>query len=142
MCLGLKISKLSMCHACASKRINVGFAYELIVPSVGLSPILSSRATMPILFAADRDSDILSLSFNETTPSMSNETTSDALISMISMYKEYISPFMGMNCRFQPTCSSYAIASIREFGAYRGIILTLWRILRLLLISSYMSHMF
>jgi len=33
-------------------------------------------------------------------------------------------------CRYQPTCSNYAIGAIEEHGAFIGSILTIWRILR------------
>ena len=55
---------------------------------------------------------------------------SGVLVSTIQWYKDWISPLMGPNCRFYPTCSSYAIASIREFGPSKGLLLTSWRILR------------
>lgn len=56
--------------------------------------------------------------------------TEDVLVGMIQWYKDYISPLMGPNCRFQPTCSSYAITSLRQHGAAKGLLLTAWRILR------------
>jgi len=54
----------------------------------------------------------------------------ESLVSMIQMYKDFISPLMGPNCRFFPTCSSYGIESIREFGPAKGLVLTAWRIIR------------
>ena len=52
------------------------------------------------------------------------------LIGMIQWYKDTLSPLMQPRCRFYPTCSSYGIASIKEFGPVKGLILTAWRILR------------
>jgi len=53
-----------------------------------------------------------------------------AMVATIKWYKEWISPLIGPNCRFYPTCSSYGITSITEYGPAKGLILTAWRILR------------
>ena len=42
------------------------------------------------------------------------------LIAIIKVYKVAISPFIGRHCRFQPTCSSYAIEAIDKHGLLRG----------------------
>ena len=52
------------------------------------------------------------------------------LISAIRFYQLTISPFLGTNCRFEPTCSSYAEEAIRKYGALRGGWLTLRRLMR------------
>lgn len=52
------------------------------------------------------------------------------LIGFIQLYQRFISPLFPPTCRFQPTCSHYAIASLRRFGFFRGSALALWRILR------------
>ena len=49
---------------------------------------------------------------------------------LISLYQRYISPLKKSCCRFQPSCSQYAIEAIREWGAIRGTGLAVWRILR------------
>lgn len=41
-----------------------------------------------------------------------------------------MSPSLGANCRFYPTCSQYAIEAIEEWGVIIGIFLGLWRLLR------------
>ncbi len=47
------------------------------------------------------------------------------LIKLVRMYKLLISPFIGNNCRYLPTCSEYFIDCVEEFGilkgTYRGI---------------------
>ena len=48
----------------------------------------------------------------------------------IYIYKLCISPLLPKNCRFYPTCSTYAILAIREFGVFIGLKLTIKRILR------------
>ncbi len=53
---------------------------------------------------------------------------SSVLIGLIRMYKSLISPFLPSSCRFQPTCSVYAIEAIQNHGALRGSILAIRRI--------------
>jgi len=42
----------------------------------------------------------------------------------------YISPALPRRCKYEPTCSAYAVAAVREFGVVRGLILAGWRLLR------------
>ena len=42
------------------------------------------------------------------------------LIGLVRLYRVAISPWLGMNCRFQPSCSEYAIEALREYGLFRG----------------------
>lgn len=52
------------------------------------------------------------------------------LIWLIKGYRTLISPLLPAVCRFQPTCSGYAIEAIERFGALRGGWLAVRRILR------------
>lgn len=52
------------------------------------------------------------------------------LLSAIRFYQKYISANTPPSCRFQPTCSQYAIIAIERFGALKGGWLALKRILR------------
>ena len=45
-------------------------------------------------------------------------------------YKRFISPGLGLNCRFTPTCSEYAMGAIMTHGCIKGLILTAWRLAR------------
>ena len=44
------------------------------------------------------------------------------LIKIIRIYKFFISPFLGHNCRYLPTCSEYFIESLNEHGVLKGIL--------------------
>ncbi|NOX09348.1 MAG: membrane protein insertion efficiency factor YidD [Gammaproteobacteria bacterium] len=50
------------------------------------------------------------------------------LIFLIKIYRYLFSPLLGSNCRFYPTCSSYAITSIQRYGVLRGSWLMIRRI--------------
>jgi len=52
------------------------------------------------------------------------------LIAPIRIYQRFISPAFAPRCRYYPTCSAYAVQSIRELGPVRGTILAGWRLLR------------
>ena len=45
-------------------------------------------------------------------------------------YRFFISPLLGVNCRFAPSCSDYAQQAITRYGALRGGLLTVKRILK------------
>ncbi|MCH7782924.1 membrane protein insertion efficiency factor YidD [candidate division KSB1 bacterium] len=49
---------------------------------------------------------------------------------LIKFYQFSISPMLPSACRFQPTCSEYALDSIQKYGAFKGIIRALRRLLR------------
>ncbi|MDD4047756.1 MAG: membrane protein insertion efficiency factor YidD [Clostridia bacterium] len=51
-------------------------------------------------------------------------------IVIIRFYQKYISPLKGATCRFYPTCSQYAIEAIEKYGLFKGIILSIKRILK------------
>ena len=48
----------------------------------------------------------------------------------IRFYRLVISPLIGSNCRFQPTCSAYALEALKSYGAIRGGWLAIRRIVR------------
>jgi putative membrane protein insertion efficiency factor len=52
------------------------------------------------------------------------------VISLIYLYKYLISPFLGNNCRFLPTCSEYTKEAIIKFGLIKGTSLGFKRIIK------------
>jgi len=53
-----------------------------------------------------------------------------ALIAMIRFYKKWISPLFPPVCRFNPSCSVYAMEALEKYGAVKGCWLAARRILR------------
>jgi putative membrane protein insertion efficiency factor len=51
-------------------------------------------------------------------------------IGLIKIYQYCISPFFPPACRYTPTCSAYAVEAIEKYGAFKGGLLTLKRLLR------------
>lgn len=43
-----------------------------------------------------------------------------ALVGLITTYQKLVSPSLGTNCRYRPTCSTYAIEAVTRFGVLRG----------------------
>jgi len=52
------------------------------------------------------------------------------LLSIIWLYRILLSPFLGNNCRYYPSCSAYAQESILRFGVLHGSWIAIKRILR------------
>jgi uncharacterized protein len=50
------------------------------------------------------------------------------LIGLIRLYQIAFSPFLGQNCRFQPTCSHFALECLQKHGVLKGTFLTLKRL--------------
>jgi uncharacterized protein len=48
----------------------------------------------------------------------------------IVAYQRVISPAIPRRCKYEPTCSRYAVEAIREYGILRGLVLAGWRLLR------------
>ena len=59
---------------------------------------------------------------------MINKIITYQIIIIIKFYQFFISPILGQNCRYLPTCSEYSIQSIKKFGIFKGAFLSLKRI--------------
>lgn len=52
------------------------------------------------------------------------------LILLVRAYQAALSPIIGRQCRFVPTCSEYFIQAVESHGALRGTLTGLWRVVR------------
>lgn len=52
------------------------------------------------------------------------------LIGLVRLYQVTLGGALGGQCRFEPSCSNYAIIALREKGAVHGTALALWRVVR------------
>ena len=53
-----------------------------------------------------------------------------ALIACVKAYRLVLKPWLGNACRFEPTCSQYALTALERHGAIAGGSMAVWRILR------------
>jgi hypothetical protein len=51
-------------------------------------------------------------------------------MALIRAYQRFLSPSLGRNCRFSPTCSAYAIEAVGRYGTIRGTGMALKRLAR------------
>lgn len=52
------------------------------------------------------------------------------ILAVLRFYKAFLSPFLPPSCRFEPSCSTYAMQAVEKYGAFRGTWLGIKRILR------------
>jgi len=52
------------------------------------------------------------------------------ILKTIKVYQKFVSPILGRNCRFYPSCSEYSYQAVKRYGAVKGLILGFWRVLR------------
>ena len=65
-----------------------------------------------------------------TMPSTKVGLVAGILILLIELYRYSLSPIFGNGCRFDPSCSHYAQDALRKYGAWRGSIMSIKRVLR------------
>ena len=58
------------------------------------------------------------------------EMPRQALLGLVRFYRFFLKPWLGNACRFEPTCSAYALAALQQHGAAAGTYLAARRILR------------
>jgi putative membrane protein insertion efficiency factor len=59
-----------------------------------------------------------------------NAVLAKAFCRLIRLYQLVLSPWIGQQCRYYPTCSNYALEAIHRFGPWRGSLLGIRRILK------------
>lgn len=59
-----------------------------------------------------------------------HELPVEILVGLVRLYQWTLSPLIGRQCRFEPTCSQYMIEAARKYGLLRGVAKGLWRICR------------
>jgi uncharacterized protein len=73
------------------------------------------------------------------TVSGAHELSEDGLLSRVALgivkapvllYQRFVSPGLPRRCKYEPTCSRYAIQALGEYGILRGLVLAAWRLLR------------
>ena len=52
------------------------------------------------------------------------------LLALVRGYRFWFKPWLGNSCRFEPSCSAYAMQALKQHGAARGAALAGWRLLR------------
>jgi putative membrane protein insertion efficiency factor len=52
------------------------------------------------------------------------------VLAPVLVYQHVISPAIPRRCKYEPTCSHYAVEAVREYGILRGLVLAGWRLLR------------
>ena len=52
------------------------------------------------------------------------------ILNLIKIYQLFISPLLGRNCRFYPTCSEYSLKSIEKYGLLKGGTMSFSRLLK------------
>ncbi len=52
------------------------------------------------------------------------------ILFMLKAYKLMISPYLGNNCKYYPTCSAYMAQAVEKYGVLRGLVKGAYRILR------------
>ena len=59
---------------------------------------------------------------------MINKLITYPLVFFVKFYQFFISPILGQNCRYLPTCSEYTIQCLEQFGVIKGVALSIKRI--------------
>ena len=58
------------------------------------------------------------------------------ILAPIHLYRRVISPLLPARCRYYPSCSTYAVEAVRDYGVIRGTVLAAWRVMRCNPLSS------
>jgi putative membrane protein insertion efficiency factor len=52
------------------------------------------------------------------------------VVAPVIVYQRVVSPALPRRCKYEPTCSRYAIDAVGEYGILKGLVLGVWRLLR------------
>jgi putative membrane protein insertion efficiency factor len=66
----------------------------------------------------------------QPTPSVFARVARAMAVAPIVVYQKAISPALPRRCKYEPTCSRYAVDAIGSYGILRGVVLATWRVLR------------
>lgn len=66
----------------------------------------------------------------DTAPARRPGPVARVLLAPVHFYRRWISPVLPPTCRFEPSCSAYAVEALTTHGALRGTWLTVWRLAR------------
>ena len=53
-----------------------------------------------------------------------------AVTAPLRFYRRFVSPGLPARCKYEPSCSGYAVQAIERYGILRGLVLAAWRVLR------------
>lgn len=53
-----------------------------------------------------------------------------AVTAPIRLYQRVISPGLAPRCKYEPSCSHYAVQAVERYGILRGLVLAVWRVVR------------
>ena len=51
-------------------------------------------------------------------------------VAPVLFYSRFVSPAIPRRCKYEPTCSHYAVDAVRQYGILKGVVLAGWRLLR------------
>lgn len=66
----------------------------------------------------------------EVSASRATRIARAVVVAPIAVYRRVLSPALPPRCKYEPTCSRYAVEAITEYGILRGLVLAVWRLLR------------
>ena len=80
------------------------------------------------------------ITYNKSSKRQKENFLQKTALFLIALYKCYGSPFLGGNCRFFPSCSSYAEKAFQEFPFKKAFFITLKRLFRCHPLSSHSGY--
>lgn len=92
---------------------------------------MSDRASRPCAAHPDTDGGSAASEVSEVPDVRETPSWWVALVLLpVRLYQRYVSGLLGQNCKYFPTCSSYAVQALTRHGLFKGSALAIWRLLR------------